>query len=239
MNDKLRVSLFAVLFSAILPLAVLAQDTMDLAEDTVIHGESVASEFDGETILDEDAAIDDEESTGTADQENRDSQDEKNTEITGDTDVISVSTELGLQSVITGKIPLIIRITPKIDSSKAQVRWDLPRGLDTSSPEDVWFEMQEGVTREFRIEVSPASAGRYKTVVDVTAWRYDTNYVSSAAFLFEIDEKLHITPAPDGYVRNLMIYRGTLAVLSLFAIIGMFFAVKFGIRYFRKWLAED
>jgi len=240
MNDKLIVSVAAAFFAAILPLAVLAQDTTGPAEDSAEAVGSVENEIEEVTGQVEDTAIeDDEEPVGAADMENEDNVDENGAEIAGDTDVISVSTELGLQSVITGKIPLIIRVTPKIDSRKAQVRWGLPRGLYTQSPDDVWFEMQEGVIREFRIDVSPTSSGRFETVVDVTAWRYDTNYVSSATFLFEIDEDLHVTPAPDGYARNLMLYRGTLAVLSLLAIMIMFFAVKFGIKLFRKWLAED
>jgi hypothetical protein len=248
MNDTLIVSIGAALIAAILPFAVLAQDTAGSAADSGDMSESVETDSEESTGQEEDGnvspgadtlIIGDEESDELVEPEIGTGTPGNGTELSGDTDVISVSTEMGLQSVITGKIPLIIRVSPKIDSRKAQVRWNLPRGLYTQSPEDVWYEMQEGVTREFRIDVVPTSAGRYETVVDVTAWRYDTNYVSSAAFLFEIDEELHVTPAPEGYTRNLALYRATLALLSLIAIIIAFFAVKFGIGRFRRWLAED
>ena len=225
--------------TGVIPLTAVAQESadeqtpdMEMAEET--EGPDSASSQS------EDADADADDADGV-DNDGQDQDEDVTEEASGSdaTEMISISTEMGVQSVVSGKIPLLVRVTPQVDSSKAQVRWDLPRGLVTTDPVDLWFEMKEGVTREFIVNVEPLSAGNYETVVDVTAWRYDTNYVSSATFRFDIDDGLVVTPAPEEYTRSLMLYRIVLALAALVAIIVAFFAIKFGIKQFKQWLAED
>jgi hypothetical protein len=239
MNKRILAAMVLSAAFLLLPVFAAAQETEETGEDQMIQvvdengddddGGTADGEADGDTIQ---VVDDDSDSISEEEVEN-------GTSLSGDTDVITVSTEMGVQSVVTGKIPLIIRVTPHVDSRKAQVRWDLPRGLVSNDPVDVWFEMEKDVVREFRIEVEPAAAGNFETVVDVTAWRYDTNYVSSATFRFDIDEELTVTPPPEAYTRSLMLFRVALALMALIAIIVAIFAVKFGIKQFKQWLAED
>ena len=153
--------------------------------------------------------------------------------------MFEVVSEIGTQKVFGGAIPLTIHILPKIDSSKAEVLWDVPRGLTTGDETDRWFTMVEDSPRSFTIDVLPSKSGRYVVVVDVTAWRYDTNYVASVEFDFVIDNDLHVTPAQPEYVRNRTIYSIGMIVGGALAAGLLVIGVKFGIRKYRSWMAAD
>ncbi|MDD3662038.1 MAG: hypothetical protein PHG63_03140 [Candidatus Dojkabacteria bacterium] len=154
-------------------------------------------------------------------------------------EVLDVEMYVGTQSVFNNTIPLYVRVLPKVSSTRAQISWHVPRGLVAEDPEELWFSMEEDVEQVFRIDVSPQSSGSYRIVVDVTAWRFDTNYVSSTDVSFVIDETLHISPAPADYVKNIMIYRIVTVILVVLAAAGLFFGAKFAIRRFKQWLSQD
>ena len=153
--------------------------------------------------------------------------------------LIGIESVVGTQSVLSGKIPLYVKIDPSVDSSRAKITWDVPRGLDMSDAEFEWFEMADGASQTFQIDVEPLLAGRYEIVVDVTAWRYDTNYVTSAVLSFEIDEDLLITPQTSEYKRNRMIYTVLILLFVVLLMIVAVFGVKFGIRWFKEWMSKD
>lgn len=153
--------------------------------------------------------------------------------------ILTIESKVGTQSVVNGSIPLYVRVDPTIDSSKAKITWDIPRGLEVSGSQEKWFRMEDGVPQTFSLKVTPLRSGRYEIVVDVTAWRYDTNYVTSDVLSFEVDDDLHVTPISSEYNRNRIMYNLFLFVIAILLIIGGMFGVKFGIKRFKQWMAED
>ncbi len=154
-------------------------------------------------------------------------------------DIVEIDVSVGAQSVLNGKIPINVYVTPHIDSNRAEITWDLPRGLDSGEESNVWFEMQEDVDRNFTLEVMPEKSGKYKVVVEVTVWHYDTNYVASDWVELEIDENLEVTPAPEEYKRNKMMLNfakiaGVIVVTGL--VIG---SGVIGFKKFKIWMAKD
>jgi len=154
-------------------------------------------------------------------------------------DIFTVESRIQVQSVVSGKVPLVVTITPEIDSSKAQITWDIPRGLTPDGQTDVWFAMEKGTPVSFRIDVKPDAAGAYEVVAGITAWRYDTNYVSSVRFSFDVDDSLKLTPPSVEYTRNLVLFRGGIGIFSLGLLAALFFTVKYLIARFKKWMSED
>lgn len=154
-------------------------------------------------------------------------------------DLFEIELAVGTQSVISGKIPLYLYVKPKIDSSKAQVQWEIPRGLNPLSATEEWFEMKEDKGKVFTIYVEPETAGHYEVLVSVTAWRYDTNYVGSSEVVFDIDANLKITPQTAEYQRNNILLIVGVVVLSVSGCVGAVFLVKFVMKRFKKWMAED
>lgn len=211
-------SIVNVLFSG---TAAYAQDVGDGADEGIVE---VEEEVEPETTDGEPDLID-EESESLEDLDGN--------------GLMKVTSEVGVQSVLSDRIPLVVTVEPRISSSKAQISWSIPRGLATNDETSIWFSMEEGVKRTFRIDVEPIVEGTYKIVVDVTAWRYDTNYVASTDLSFDIDKNLHVDPPPEEYTRNEMMFRVTVVILIILAIIGGIFGLKFAIKRFRQWLAED
>lgn len=153
--------------------------------------------------------------------------------------MFEISAEIGTQSVLNNEIPLTLTIRPKIDSKKAEVKWDLPRGLTARSETNRWFTMEKDVPRTFTLEVEPEASGRYVIVADVTAWRYDTNYVASAEIELQIDENLHVYPMQEEYKNN----RTIMIVLTVVGVIIagnlVFFGAKLALNKYRQWMAKD
>jgi len=178
-----------------------------------------------------------------ADTEVGSGEDDSNEEVVednmGGASFFTIETAIGTQSVIDKKIPVYLYLKPKINSSKAQLEWNVPRGLEALSSTDVWFEMEEDVGRTFVLYVSPQSAGHYKIVINVTAWRFDTNYVDSDEIEIDIDSSLLITPQTAEYKRNNIFLTAGIVLAGGGVIVGGYFLINLLRKRFRKWMSED
>ncbi|MEA3357579.1 MAG: hypothetical protein U9Q67_04035 [Patescibacteria group bacterium] len=164
---------------------------------------------------------------------------DEDVEVEDSVDLFTVEASIGDQSVRTGEISLSVDITPSIDSSNAQVVWDLPRGLSTSDDIEQWFEMNSDEQQTFTINVKPENSGTYKIVVDVTAWRYDTNYVSSDQLNLEINNDLLLSPVTEEYNKRLVMYNVAKIAVGLIGLGLLGLSGKHIYKMFRKWLVSD
>lgn len=230
-----QIVILAIVLALILPVAAFAE----------FKDSTVTEETTDESAADPDTGTDEEDTDNDAaapelfegsSEEDGSTTDDTQEDSTG---ILTLETNMATQSVVSGKIPLTITVISAVDSSKAAVTWDLPRGLTAYGEKQTWFRMEADVPYSFTVEIEPQKSGTYSIVVDVTAWRYDTNYVTSGEFEFEIDEQLHVTPAPEEYTRNLMIFRVGVTAGVVVGIIAVVFLVKFGIKRFKTWMAQD
>jgi hypothetical protein len=150
-----------------------------------------------------------------------------------------IETHVGTQSVVNGNIPVFIYVKPYIDSSKAQLQWDVPRGLRAKSKTEQWFSMTEEESETFKLVISPVEPGKYEIIADMTAWRYDSNYVDSAQIEIEIDNNLLLTPRTSEYKRNQIIFTVVKVLGVIVGAFGAFILFKIGKKKFQKWMAED
>lgn len=164
--------------------------------------------------------------------------DESGDEFTGGS-FFTIETAVGTQSVLNGKIPVYLYVKPRIDSSKTQLEWNVPRGLEAVSSTDIWFEMEEDVGRTFTLYVSPQVEGYYKIIVNVTAWRFDTNYVDSEEVEIDIDSNLIVTPQTEEYKRNSVFLTVGIIVAAAAGVVGGYCMVKLLKKKFKKWMSED
>lgn len=153
--------------------------------------------------------------------------------------VLQMSVEVGTQSVISNAIPLFVHVMPAVDASKARISWSVPRGLSADGVTEGWFTMTDGEALTFRIDVTPEAAGSYTVVPEVTAWRFDTNYVGAEEINFEVDASLHVSPAQSEYQRNKMVLVVAEIVGIMLGVVGILVLVKFLMKRFKLWLAED
>ncbi|MBN1618832.1 hypothetical protein JW887_05860 [Candidatus Dojkabacteria bacterium] len=165
--------------------------------------------------------------------------DDSDPEADGVSDIFEIDYYVGTQSVFNDSIPIYVHIVPKLDSSKAEINWDLPHGLTTKDPLKQWFSMEDGGEKTFKIVVSPEDPGSYEIVANLTAWRYDSNYVDSVTIEFDIDQDLHITPLTSEYQRNQILYVGGIIVLIVLSGVGLIFLIKFLFSKYKSWMATD
>lgn len=154
-------------------------------------------------------------------------------------DVLSIETSVGTQSVLDKSVKVYINIESDIESSRTEVNWDVPRGLDAMSPTEEWFSIKEDESEVLVLEVMPEEPGIYEIVVDVTAWRYDTSYVDSEVIELTFDEDLHLSPQSSEYKRNKMLLIAGAVAVGVGLVIGVFFLIKVFKRKFKEWLEKD
>lgn len=154
-------------------------------------------------------------------------------------ELFNLETSKGTQSVFNGRIPIFLYVKPYIDSSKAQVEWEVPRGLEPMGEPEQWFKMEKDRAETFKLYVIPEQSGHYEIVANVTAWRYDTNYVDSVVVEIEIDDELLVAPRSPEYQRNKTFLTLGIGIGIIGVIVGAYFLVKLGIKKFKVWMASD
>lgn len=158
------------------------------------------------------------------------------TEETPASEYITMETAVGVQSVLTGEIPLIVRFTPNTDSKKASIQWDLPYGVESDSDLKQWFPVEKGTEYEVRIWVTGQENGKYEIPVNVDVWLYNSSHINTQKVQLELDESLRSVPIPYQYYRN-MVFKWVAVVLLL--MVGAFVFLRlWNLLYpkFNKWL---
>jgi hypothetical protein len=256
-----------ILFSIISIVSVIVVFGVTLFGDSSIINTSVSaqgteseSEYSGETAESSQSGQEQEVETQGGDVQDAENQNDNNNDDDDDDndddddviptppdETISVpgekmfhlETSIGTQSVINGKVPIYLYVKPYIDSSRAELEWEIPRGLKAQTGRENWFKLEEDTPRTFKIMVSPQQPGEYEIIANVTAWRYDTNYVDAIEIPLEIDQNLNVVPKSSEYNRNKMLLTGGLVLLSIGGIAGLYFLFKFGKEKFRVWMSQD
>ncbi|MFH1547005.1 MAG: hypothetical protein ABIC57_00800 [bacterium] len=158
------------------------------------------------------------------------------TEESQDSEYVSMEVSVGLQSVFTNEIPIIVKFTPNTDSKKASIEWVLPYGLESDSDLKQWFAVEEGTEYEVKAWVRPEEVGTYSIPVNVDVWLYNSSHVNTKTLSFTIDDNLRVTPIPSEYVRNFVLKWVAIVLLSG---IGLFLLWRLWLLVypkFKKWL---
>jgi hypothetical protein len=161
---------------------------------------------------------------------------EEITEESPASEYVSMDVSVGLQSVFTNEIPIIVRFTPNTDSTKASIEWVLPYDLDSNSDLKQWFAVEEGTEYEVKIWVKPESVGTYSVPVNVDVWLYNSSHVSTQTISFSIDENLRLTPMPSEYMRNSILKWVAIVLLSGVVVFLLWRGWTLIYPKFKKWL---
>ena len=158
------------------------------------------------------------------------------TEESPDSEYVSMDVSVGLQSVFTNEIPIIVMFTPNTDSTKASIEWVLPYDLESDSNLKQWFAVEEGTEYEVKIWVKPESEGSYSVPVNVDVWLYNSSHVSTKTISFAVDEDLRLNPIPSEYVRNTVLKWIAIVLLSGVGVFLLWRVWTLIYPRFKKWL---
>ncbi len=142
----------------------------------------------------------------------------------------------GTQSPITKAIPYTLYITPKIDSEKTQIIWDVPSTLVVRKSHKEFVNLQKDQVYKYNINVDPQREGTYDITANVLAWKYNTNYTNSVSSTVTLSEGLVVQPVDSAYTVSILL----MVVLGIILVaIGGYVAYKFSdklIKRLKIWL---
>jgi hypothetical protein len=142
----------------------------------------------------------------------------------------------GSQSPFNKSIPYTLYITPKVNSSRTQIIWEVPTTLDVRTSHKEFVNLQKDQTYSYRANLVPNRDGTYEISVNVIAWQFDTNYTNSVSSTLTLSKSLVIQPVDSEYTISIMLMIvGGIILLG----IGGFFAYKLSqrmVKSLKLWL---
>lgn len=151
-------------------------------------------------------------------------------------DPFQVRLTAGVQSAWTGRIPLTIEITPRINAQRTEVSWDAGFGVSIVDRFEDFFAIPQGQTVVKKAYIVPSSPGSYTVTVNVTDWGYGRNYSSSDSLIIALDDSLTVTPRPAAYSGAVLIKYIVIGVVSIGLLVAAVFLSKKFIRWMKVWL---
>lgn len=111
----------------------------------------------------------------------------------------------GTQSPLTKNIPFTLYITPKIDSQKTQILWEVPSTLSARSTHKEFVSLNKDETYKFKVNIDPQRAGTYDVSASVISWQYDINYTNSVSSTVTLSNNLVVQPVDSEYSVSIML----------------------------------
>jgi hypothetical protein len=142
----------------------------------------------------------------------------------------------GTQNPLNREIPFEIKITPKLDSPKTQILWDIPAVFTLKTKHNEFVSLEEGQTYTFSATIKPQREGSYNIVVNVISWQYDTNKTNSVKDTLTLSKALTVQPADPQYGLLILLVIASVLIISGISIFVLVKVVKKSITKIRKWL---
>lgn len=142
----------------------------------------------------------------------------------------------GPQNALNKSIPYTLYITPKIESEKTQILWEVPSTLGVKPSHREFVTLNKDETYKFKATISPEREGTYDVTVNIVSWQYNTNYTNSVSSTVTLSESLLVQPVDSEYTVSILLMV-VLGILLLAA--GAFFAYKSSdklIKRLKIWL---
>jgi len=142
----------------------------------------------------------------------------------------------GSQNPLNREIPFTITITPKLDSPKTQILWDVPTVFTLKTKHTEFVSLEEGKTYTYSATIKPQREGSYNIVVNVISWQYDTNKTNSVKDTVTLDEGLTVQPMDTQYILTILLLVAGILIISGISIFVLIKVIKKSILKLRRWL---
>jgi len=142
----------------------------------------------------------------------------------------------GTQNPLNREIPFSITITPKLDSPKTQILWDIPSVFSLKTKHSEFVSLEEGKTYTYSATIKPQKGGSYNIVVSVISWQHDTNKTNSVRDTVTLNKGLTVQPVDAQYTLTILLLVAGILVVSGISIFVLVKVIKKSITKIRKWL---
>ncbi len=130
--------------------------------------------------------------------------DEKNS-VTSKNQYFELELVRNSQNPLNKNIPYTLYITPKIDSDKTEILWEVPSTLIAKPSHKKFITLTKDQTYSFKANIKPQRQGTYDVAVNVIAWKHDVNFTNSVSSTITLSENLTIQPTDSTYIITLLL----------------------------------
>lgn len=142
----------------------------------------------------------------------------------------------GIQSPLTKEIPFTLYITPKIDSSKTQILWNVPTSFTLDKNHDEFVSLNKDETYSYSVSLKPEKEGSFDIAVNVISWQFNSNKSNSVNYNISLNKSLVVQPVDTIYtIFVILIILGVLLLLALSVYI-VKKSLNFFIKKIKIWL---
>ncbi|HBB64890.1 MAG: hypothetical protein UR34_C0005G0015 [candidate division WS6 bacterium GW2011_GWC1_33_20] len=150
-------------------------------------------------------------------------EDEDNNTVKSTNSYFELELKRGVQNPLNKEIPLTLYITPKIDSPKTQILWNIPSTFGVDIKHSEFVDLNKDQTYSFSIDVKPERTGSYGISVNVISWQFDTNLTNTVSSTITLSKSLIVQPVdPEFTLISLLLLLAFLLVSG----IGIYLLVK-------------
>lgn len=187
--------------------------------------------FPSPLFAQEDLSIDD-----TQISESVQTEDEQTHTVTSVNQYFVLELKRGIQNPLNKRIPFTVYITPKIDSSRTQILWNVPTIFEVDLRHPEFVSLQKDQTYSFTSTFKPERSGSYDISVNIISWQFDSNKSNSANYNISIGDNLVVQPVDTMYYVYILLiilaFVGGCALL-VFTVIKL---IKLGSKKVKAWL---
>lgn len=144
---------------------------------------------------------------------------------------------LDTQSPWNKSLPIIIKIRPNIDTTRTNVTWDVPLGIEIKdSHSKDYLAIPSGETYSYTVTLKPIQSGTYTISATATDWGYGENVASTVSKSITFGDNLVTSPQTINYTTSVGIMYAIiiLGILAL-GIVGYFVGRK-ALGSLKEWL---
>jgi hypothetical protein len=204
------------LSTILIPLLILTSPILsyaDVSNDVVVDNETAEQESEPVIMEDED----------------------KNS-VTSTNQFFELEIVRGTQNPLNKNIPYTIYITPKIDSERTQIKWEVPSTLLAKPSHKEFVNLEKDQTYTYKANIDPQRAGTYDVTVNVIAWQYNVNYTNSVSSTVELSESLTVQPVDSAYMVTIVLIVAIGLILSGLVIFLIYKSSAKIMKKLRIWL---
>lgn len=158
----------------------------------------------------------------------------------GENKVISpfdIELVVGTQSPWTKKVPVTVKIRPSQDTTRTNVTWDYPVGINLKDPNSTNYEaIPQGQVWSYTVKVDPIVSGTYTIAATATDWGYGSNFASSISTDITFNDNLVATPAQTNYSTAVTIRYVIITLLFLLVCAIAYIFGRTGLKKLKQWL---
>lgn len=157
-----------------------------------------------------------------------------NTEVKSPFDIELV---VGTQSPWNKKVPITVKVRPSQDTTRTNITWDYPVGLELSDKYESNYEaIPQGQVWSYTIKVKPVVSGTYTVAATATDWGYGSNFTSSESVSVTFNENLVVTPITAQYTTAVTVRYIVIVLLGILGMAVLYILGRIGLKSLKKWL---